>query len=635
MFKRLLFLLLAGVFFTSCTAARKDLMKTIQEDMLATTTVSLAPAPLQPEAATEKTAEKSMLITAPTVVTSLPFSKYTEIPGIDWKKEIQFSFKEEDVGKFFEFLSKASGLTIVNTGAEVSSEVIKDPQSITAQQQQMAQQMYYQNPQQQQAKTDPSKKIGPLTGTVTVYSKGQVTLEEAFKIMDAVLIGKGYASVISDNVMKIIPLMGAKQNNLRIIVNSDPELALEGDDVAIQIVTLKNLTAAKIRSDLSSMIPVWGMILSNDAANSLIVINSLSNIKNLLKIVDNLDKAAASSPRGVSVYPLKYGSSKTLASVLSQVFTGSAQVTQMGAQRNLFTGQVTSPTTEPITIVSEETSNSIVAVAPPQTLTQIKATMELLDKRQKQVLVEVLIVDVTLNDDFQLGVEYTFPANPVTINDLDYTGTLKGDLALASANPPAFTYTLLRNQTNLLIRSLMKKTKVEVKAAPRILTLDNQKATINVGQQVPNLTGSSTSSSGQVIYTYNYNNVGTILNVTPHINENNLITMAISQTVSKITQTTYFGAPVLDNRQATTSVMVKDGETMVLGGIITDSVSVTENKIPLLGDLPIIGFLFKSETKSTEKTELMMFLTPHIIESARDSGENMKKLNERIEKLDK
>ena len=111
--------------------------------------------------------------------------------------------------------------------------------------------------------------------------------------------------------------------------------------------------------------------------------------------------------------------------------------------------------------------------------------------------------------------------------------------------------------------------------------------------------------------------------------------MAIDQTVSKITQTTYFGAPVLDNRQATTSVMVKDGETMVLGGIITDSVSITESKIPILGDIPILGLLFKGESKITEKTELMMFLTPHVIDTARESNENMQKLNEKFEKVDK
>ena len=561
-----------------------------------------------------------------------------KIPGIDWKKQVQFSFKEEDIGKLFEFLSKTSGITIVNTGAEVAADTVKDPQSITAQQKMMQQQMYYNNPQQQ-PKTDAAKKIGPVTGNVTVYTKGQVSLEQAFKIMDSVLMGKGYTSLVIGDVLKIVPVAGVKQMNIPVVVNNDPELSVEGDEVVSQIVLLKNLTAATLRTDLAALTPAWGMILSNESSNCIIIINSLSNIKSMLKIIDSLEKASTRSV-GVSVFRLKYGDAKILSDVLNEVFRGvtSADGKKDAQNQQQFYGNrgLQAPQdTDKITIVDEIKSNSIIAVASPQSLALIKNTIEQLDQIQRQVLVEVLVVDVTLNSDFQMGVEWNIDSAPLDFAGQKLTnssGVLKSNLQLAD-KIPTFNYTLLKDSTKIFLHNLMKETKVNVKAAPRILTLDNTKAIVNVGQEVPTLTGSQTTSSGQVIYTYKYDKVGTILEVTPHINQEDFVTLAIKQTVSKITETTFFGAPVLDNREATTTVRVKDGETMVLGGIITDSSSIVENKIPILGDIPILGFLFKSEQRLSEKTELMLFLTPHIIDSSKEAGEKVRKMNQKIENI--
>ncbi|OGF51451.1 MAG: hypothetical protein A2044_03775, partial [Candidatus Firestonebacteria bacterium GWA2_43_8] len=602
MLKKLLFLILAGLFFTSC-AVKKDIIRSMQEDMPATVTVTTVPA--QAEITPENSMETSLSTSTGIGLQNAAYKKYSEIPGIDWKKQVQFSFKEEDIGKLFEFLSKTSGITIVNTGAEVAADTVKDPQSITAQQKMMQQQMYYNNPQQQ-PKTDAAKKIGPVTGNVTVYTKGQVSLEQAFKIMDSVLMGKGYTSLFIGDVLKIVPVAGVKQMNIPVVVNNDPELSVEGDEVVSQIVLLKNLTAATLRTDLAALTPAWGMILSNESSNCIIIINSLSNIKSMLKIIDSLEKASTRSV-GVSVFRLKYGDAKILSDVLNEVFRGvtSADGKKDAQNQQQFYGNrgLQAPQdTDKITIVDEIKSNSIIAVASPQSLALIKNTIEQLDQIQRQVLVEVLVVDVTLNSDFQMGVEWNIDSAPLDFAGQKLTnssGVLKSNLQLAD-KIPTFNYTLLKDSTKIFLHNLMKETKVNVKAAPRILTLDNTKAIVNVGQEVPTLTGSQTTSSGQVIYTYKYDKVGTILEVTPHINQDDFVTLAIKQTVSKITETTFFGAPVLDNREATTTVRVKDGETMVLGGIITDSSSIVENKIPILGDIPILGFLFKSEQRLSE-----------------------------------
>jgi len=625
--KSIWFLVFSTIILSSC-GVKKDIIKIMQEPITTSTTEKKS------VLESREVVSPVMEVTREVSIEQTQYKKFPDIPGVDWNKKIQFSFKDEDIGRLLDFLSNASGITIVNVGSEVPTQIATDPQSISQAQQLLQQQQIF--GVQQQQKQEVSKKIGPVSGNVTVYSKGMVTLEEAFKILDTILMGKGYTSVFVGDVLKIVPIAGIRQTNLKVVVNSDPKVAPEGEDVVCQIVLLKNLTASKLRTDLASLIPSWGLILSNDAANAIILINSLSNIKSMLQIIDSLDKAATRAV-GVAVYELKYAEAKNLASVLNEVFRGVTSQTgqQQTAQSQQYFGTrgLQMSQEERITIVAETRSNSIVAIASPQTLSLIKATIEQLDRMEKQVLIEVLVVDVTLNKDFQLGVEWTFSASPVKLDTTEFSsGIVKSDLQL-SDKVPSFTYTLLKDQTKVLIHNLMKETKVDVKAAPRILTLDNQKAVINVGQDVPTLTGSQTTSSGQVIYTYKYDKVGVILEVTPHINQDDYISMSVKQTVSKITETTYFGAPVLDNREATTSVRVKNGETMVLGGIITDKLSVTENKIPVLGDIPLIGFLFKSEERISEKTELLLFLTPHIITSSEEASENIKKLNEKIEKI--
>ena len=633
MLKKIFAGIFAALLFTSC-AVKKDMIRPVQEEPPVKVTVLTEP--VHPAAlVTGERSRETTLMTGGAAITipNIAYKKYSALPGIDWNKQVQFSFKDEDIVKLFDFLTKASGLTIVNTGAEVSTDMPTDPQTLAARA--AIAQPYYGGPQAQDKK-DASKKIGPVSGNVTIYSKGSITLEQAFKILDSVLMGKGYCSLFVGDVLKVVPISGIRQFNMPVVVNNDPELATEGDEIVSQIIFLKNLTATKLRSDLSALIPIWGLVMSNEAANSLIVVNSLSNIKSLLKIIDNLEKAS-NKATGVSVFRLKYSDAKTISDVLNAVFLGITPATQQQQQQYYGNRGMLPPETEKITIVAETKSNSVVAVASPQTLALIKNSIEQLDQMQRQVLVEVLVVDVTLNAELQLGVEFNIDSAPLDFagRQLDNSsGVLSSNLGLATKTP-TFNYTLMQGNTRVFIHNLMAETKVEVKAAPRILTLDNQKAVVNVGQQVPSLTGSQTTSSGQVIYTYNYNTVGTILTVTPHINSDDFITMDVSQVVSKITQTTFFGAPVVDNRQASTSVRVKDGETMILGGIITDSISNIENKIPILGDIPLLGFLFKYQDQIKEKTELMLFLTPHIIDNSKQAGDVMKKLNTKVEEMNK
>jgi general secretion pathway protein D len=172
---------------------------------------------------------------------------------------------------------------------------------------------------------------------------------------------------------------------------------------------------------------------------------------------------------------------------------------------------------------------------------------------------------------------------------------------------------------------------VSILSTPQIMTLDNEEAEINVGSNVPYITSQqssttlTTSTSTAAVSPLNYNSyeyrdVGVILNITPHINEENFIRLKISQQVTKVTSASGVTTPTTLKRTAKTTVVVKDNETVVIGGLVGDSTQDNTYKVPLLGDIPILGWLFKTYSTSREKTNLYVFLTPHIVRTQQDAA---------------
>ena len=181
-----------------------------------------------------------------------------------------------------------------------------------------------------------------------------------------------------------------------------------------------------------------------------------------------------------------------------------------------------------------------------------------------------------------------------------------------------------------MVQAYKNDTDVSILSTPQLLTLDNEEAEINVGENVPYLTrqdSTSTTSAYPVNYnTYEYKDVGVILTITPNINQENFIRLKISQQVTKViagvsTDTTKPSIPTTLKRTAKTTVVVKDNETVVIGGLVGDSTDDSTNKVPFLGEIPIMGWLFKAKTVAREKTNLYIFLTPHIVRTQKDASQ--------------
>lgn len=273
-----------------------------------------------------------------------------------------------------------------------------------------------------------------------------------------------------------------------------------------------------------------------------------------------------------------------------------------------------------VQVIADPTTNSLIVVGSPENTELVRQIVDQIDKIPQQVMIETLIVEASLDSTDKLGVEWHFAQEKAFGNNATGTGAVRfpGSPAQGAAGS-GFTYTIAGRDFSAFINALKTDQKFQILSTPRIFTSNNTQAQINISQQVPYVLSQQTDTNGNVIFNYAFQDVGIVLTVTPRISANGIVTMDVVQTANDLQGFTSFNAPIINQREADTTVSVNDGETIVLGGIMRTTVNSTVNKIPLLGDIPILGNLFRSTTKEKEKTELLVFLTPHIVRNAEDA----------------
>lgn len=268
-------------------------------------------------------------------------------------------------------------------------------------------------------------------------------------------------------------------------------------------------------------------------------------------------------------------------------------------------------------------TNSLIVVTDQETNKEIQKVVESLDRPVPQVLIKVLFLEVTHTNDLNLGIEAmskkTHRHNFSTQTDSKVLETIFG---LADQTTGAF-YHVIDEDLDVTIRALAEVTKLEVLSRPSIMTRNNQQAVITVGKRVPFIQNSRITENGETINTVTYDDIGIILQVTPHITEDRVVSMDVLPEISTLTGETVpisntVNAPVFAMRSAQTGVVVPDGKTVVIGGLMEDSKTKGSKKVPILGDIPGLGALFRSNDNSKSKTELLIFLTPHVVEDANE-----------------
>jgi len=278
-------------------------------------------------------------------------------------------------------------------------------------------------------------------------------------------------------------------------------------------------------------------------------------------------------------------------------------------------------------IFPDEIANTIIIYATPKDYELISKTITKIDIVPRQVMIEALVAEVSLGDKLKFGIEWFLKSG------FDFKGApLSGmtsfgseQLSFDPAAPLALTgFSFAAIDSAGLIRGLLQtlasESKVKVLASPHIMASDNREAKIQVGKQVPVQTSTSVTAGGETVYSIQYRDTGVVLKVKPHINEGGLVSLEISQEVSSVDPESGVGSnPIISNRTAETNVVIQNGQTIVIGGLIQENKGTSREGIPILKDIPLLGYLFGYTNHSTDRTELVVMITPRVVRSAREA----------------
>jgi len=386
-----------------------------------------------------------------------------------------------------------------------------------------------------------------------------------------------------------------------------------------------------------------GSVLADQRLNALLVFGNESTKKAVRELASKLDVAPPEASSKVNVYYLENTDATEMAKVLDGVVKG------ISAQATTAPGAA-APQASPfesgkITITADKASNSLVIMASPNDYSNLSQVIKKLDRRSKQVFVQVLIAEVSLDKSRELGLQTGVLGGGVlnkylTVAGLyDPLGTL-GTIGSILTQGGTLTPDVTASPVNLtsVLKALDKNGLVNILSTPNILTSDNKEAEINVGENVP-FQGSATQSSIGTTTSVERKDIGINLKIKPQVSEGDYIRLDINQEISAVKDSKGQAIDLITTkRSAKTSVVVKDRETVVIGGLIQDTEDETVQKVPFLGDIPGLGWLFKTKTKTRKKTNLMILLTPRIVRDAADlmtvSDEQRSKFGDSAKKIE-
>jgi general secretion pathway protein D len=368
-------------------------------------------------------------------------------------------------------------------------------------------------------------------------------------------------------------------------------------------------------------------VVADARLNALIIFGSdrdKADVKKLISLIDVVPPTASSK---VNVYYLENAEATEVAKVLDGLVKGStasapaAPGAASAPLQSLFEGGK-------VSITPDKATNSLVILASPTDYQNLLAVIQKLDRRSRQVFVQAMIAEVSINKAKALGVQWGFlgaasNGSATTVATFDPFGTVAtAATTLASLTTMGFSTTGLASAANfsVVLQALQTNGALNVLSTPNVMTSDNKEAELFVGENVPYVSGTNLTSTGLSQQSIERKDTGIILKIKPQISEGEYVKLDIYQEISAVKDFGTATNPSLGStkRSAKTSVVVKNTDTVIIGGLIQDRDQVTESKIPLLGDIPFLGWLFKTKNTTREKTNLLIMLTPRIIKDARD-----------------
>ncbi|WP_428468122.1 type II secretion system secretin GspD [Photobacterium minamisatsumaniensis] len=486
-----------------------------------------------------------------------------------------------------------------------------------------------------------------VTRVITVRN---VSVRELSPLLRQLNDNAGAGNVVHYDPANIIMITGraATVNRLAEII----ERVDRAGDKEIDVVELQNASAAEMvrivdalnkTADAKSTPSFLQPKLVADDRTNAVLLSGDPQVRNRLKrLIRQLDREMASSGNNRVVY-LKYANAEEMVDVLTGVSDNLQAEKQGGAKATASSSNST------VMISAHTDTNSLILTAPPDIMRALENIIAQLDIRRAQVLIEAMIVELAEGDGVNFGVQWgttdggviqfgnsgvpisqyaigleesqstTRTENYVDANGQDQVRTITEDgdfstLASVLGGVNGAALGIVMGDWTMLVNAVASDRNSNILSSPSITVMDNGEASFIVGEEVPVVTGSTSSSSNDNPFqTVERKEVGIKLNVTPQINEGDSVQLKIEQEVSNVLGADGAVDVRFSKRQLTTSVLVQDGQMLALGGLIQEQTNESEQKIPILGDIPVLGHLFKSTNTTTAKTNLMVFIKPTII----------------------
>lgn len=423
-------------------------------------------------------------------------------------------------------------------------------------------------------------------------------------------------AVVINRLVEIIEHVDQAGNQETEIIRLEFANALE----MIELVESMQKTESGKKSTVSDILQFH--LAADQRSNSLIITGEAKARERVIKLVKSLDKEIKNNVNvSTRVFYLQYATAIEVVTVLKGI-SGISTTSNSVSDSSKSTSASTTPA---LNIESHAGTNSIIISAEPKLMASLSAIIRQLDIRSAQVLVEAIIVEVSEDDGISLNSQFASSLGGTQFND---NGVSSGDLAAAYygieeeddfdyaasalADISGGIFGVAGDDWAFILQAVSTLTTANILSTPSITTLDNQEASFVVGNEVPVITGTTLDSDDDTFSTVEREEVGVKLKVTPQINKGDTIKMVIEQEVSSIQGSTSVDI-IFATRSVKTTVLAKSGKTIILGGLISEEMNETVEKVPFLGDLPFIGWLFKSTISSTEKSNLMVFLRATII----------------------
>ena len=549
-----------------------------------------------------------------------------------------------------------------------------------------------------------------VKGKVRVISSKPVSQAELYDLFLSILDVQGYTAVRSGQVIRIVPSKDARSSPVPIM---EDQSAVGNDEYVTQVIRLDNISAAKLIPVLRPLVPQQAHMAAYAPSNAIIISDIRSNIGRIVDIIERMDRSAIQTTEiirlrygvaedvvsmlntleksrqgegadadkeavlvadkrtnsvvvtadelsvdrirklvtyldtpleqsgNVRVIYLEYADATTTAEVLTRVMQNISRLEEGGSNKRAGSGEST--------IEADEGTNSLIITADTDEMAALEAVIARLDIRRAQVLIEAIIVEMTITEGQELGLQWLFAndngvfGSNVTTDEArrqsaanlagalipsdgsEDIGTREVAASLATIPGTTLGWGVVDESLTMavILNALESQGNSNILSTPSLLTLDNEEAYITVGSEVPFVTGSYTNTgvgngASNPFQTIERQSVGVTLKVTPQINDGNAVVLDIVQEVSTLAPSLIASDLITNERKIETMVLANDGNIVVLGGLVSDEVKDNSEGVPLLSSIPLLGRLFRSDSVKVTKQNLLVFIRPTIIRDDED-----------------